>query len=80
MLVNNPKKFKTVSPDLIDQIYRFENLNDFSKHINIDDLVQEQQDLLRVMHKRDKKKGLPFKTNSYSQFGYESNGTATYIA
>ena len=31
LLLNGEKKLKTISPDLIDQIYRFENLNDFQK-------------------------------------------------
>ena len=74
MLVSGTKKLKTVSPDLIDQIYRFENLNDLSKHIDIEGLVNEHQDLLKQMHKKDKRRGKSFKVSPYNQFGYESSG------
>lgn len=73
-LINSERKLKSVSPALIDQIYRFENLNDFSKHVNIEEMVSEHQDLLKQLHKKNKKKGKSFKPNSYNMFGYESTG------
>ena len=40
-LVTGNKKLSTVSPELIDQIYKFENLNDFSKNADLDEIVQD---------------------------------------
>ena len=40
-LLNGEKKLKTISPDLIDQIYRFENLNDFQKFSDLDEVIED---------------------------------------
>ena len=52
--------FKTVSPELIDQIYQFEALNDIKKKKHLDDLFKEHclrlgidiQDELAIKRKR----------------------------
>lgn len=46
ILLTSSKKLKTVSPDLIDEIYRFENLNDFTKQADLDELLSEQLELM----------------------------------
>jgi hypothetical protein len=68
------KKLTSVSPGLIDQIYRFENINDFTKQIDLEEMIQEQLELNTRGHKGRKKRGRHPKPSTYSQFGYESNG------
>ena len=46
ILLNSTKKLKTVTPDLIDEIYRFENLNDFTKQADLEELLGEQLELM----------------------------------
>ena len=80
ILINGNKKLKTVSPDLIDQIYRFENLNDFSKMPDLDELFDEQEEIDKLKQQRKKKKrGRTQKPSNYSQFGYETNGLANLM-
>ena len=36
LLITGGKKLKSVSPDLIDKIYLFENMNDFTKKVDLE--------------------------------------------
>ena len=56
ILINSNKKLKTISPDLIDQIYRFETLNDFTKQADLDEIVADQLELINKMQLRRKGK------------------------
>ena len=40
-MIDQNLQFKTVSPQLIDQIYQFEALNDINKKKHLDDLFKE---------------------------------------
>ena len=40
-LVMGNKKLTSVSPGLIDQIYRFENINDFTKQTDLEEMMHE---------------------------------------
>ena len=66
-LVTGNKKLSTVSPELIDQIYKFENLNDFSKNADLDEIVQDQIDSMNKLNqKRKGKRGRSQKPSPYS--------------
>ena len=41
ILVTSNKKLTTITPDLIDQIYKFENLNDFTKTDDMEEILAE---------------------------------------
>ena len=45
-LMTGNKKLKTITPDLIDQIYKFENLNDFTIQADLDELLADQLELI----------------------------------
>ena len=80
LLINGTKKLKTVTPEFIDQIYRFENLNDFSKQADIEELVSEQLETMERMRKRMKtKRGKSHKPSIYNQYGVESSGQANLL-
>ena len=81
ILINSNKKLKTISPDLIDQIYQFEMLNDFSKQADLDELVGEQlEQMNKMMSRRKSKRGRSHKASVYSQFGHESTGQANLMS
>ena len=40
-LLRGTTKLTSVSPDLIEQIYAFENLNDFTKTVDLDEIFNE---------------------------------------
>ena len=52
ILMTSTRKLKTITPDLIDQIYRFENLNDFSRIVDIEELARESATEFNVIQKR----------------------------
>lgn len=61
------KKLKSISPDLIDQIYKFETLNDFTKQADLDELISEHLELMNKMQQRRKsKRSRSMKPSAYS--------------
>ena len=80
-LITGSRKLTSVSPELIDQIYKFENLNDFSKNADLDEIVQDQIDSMNKLNqKRKGKRGRSHKPSVYSQFGYESSGLSNLLS
>ena len=81
LLLNSTRKLNTVSPDLIDQIYRFENLNDFTKQADLEHVLQDQLEVVNTQKRKSKmKRGRSPRVSVYSQFGNESNGTANLMS
>ena len=82
ILVNSTKKLQTISPDLIDQIYRFENLNDFTRIEDIEELARESGIEFNTGQKRKfgrNRRNKSQRPSVYSQFGHDSNGLANVI-
>ena len=69
-------KKETVCLDLIEQIYHFENLNDFTKH---NDVTEYPTELGKSQNKGRKKRVRSQISSTFSQFGNESNGYVNHI-
>ena len=75
-LLTEQSKLQTVCPDLIDHIYRFENLNDFTKNENS---IEQSAEFEKPNNKGRKKRGLSQKPLTDCQFGNKSSGIANLI-